>query len=292
MRESELIDKQAPKQEDCNMRVRFTIPTVVLVAVLALGSPAFAQIHGPSTVGSRSPEAQKAAAAAPKPAYEPHDLSGVWWARGNSVLMGNPVPEMTPLGQKLLDANKPYTGPRSVPYALSNDPVGGCDPIGYPRILYTNNRSFDFIQTPLKLVQVFEWTHGSREIWLDGRKIPADSDPRWYGYAVGHWDGDTLVVDSGAYNEKTWLDSVGDPHSEDMTMQERFAHPDAMTVQITATLTDPKIYTKPWVSAKPQVYKLQLPKGVTELEEAYCVPSEEGTFNRLVRDAADGPLAK
>ncbi len=272
------------------MRIRFAILTFVLMAGLC--APAFGQIYGPSTVGSRSPQAKKAAAAAPKPAYDPRDLSGVWWARGNSLLMGNPVPDMTPLGLKMLDTHKPYTGPRSVPYALSNDPVGNCDPLGFPRIMYTNNRSFELVQTPIEIVQIFEWTHGSREIWLDGRKIPEDADPRWYGYAVGHWDGDTLVVDSGAYNDKTWLDSVGDPHSEDMTIQERFAHPDAMTMQITATLTDPKVYTKPWVTAKPEVYQLQLPKGVTELEEAYCVPSEEGSFNRLVRDAADAPVGK
>jgi hypothetical protein len=65
-----------------------------------------------------------------------------------------------------------------------------------------------------------------------------------------------------------------------------------LTLQLTETLTDPKVYTKPWVSAKPQVLQLQLPKRVTELEEAYCVPSEEGSFNRLVRDAADGPVGK
>jgi hypothetical protein len=94
------------------------------------------------------------------------------------------------------------------------------------------------------------------------------------------------VVNSAGYNEKSWLDRFGDPHSEDMTMQERYAHPDAMTLQLTSTLTDPKIYTQPWVSAKPQPYQLQLPKGVTELEEVYCVPSEENAFNVTVRNGA------
>ena len=257
-----------------------------IVATLAVFPPAFAQIYGPSTEGKRSPQAMKAVEAAPKPKYEAHDLSGVWWARGNDILMGNPVPPLTQLGQKMLDANKPYAGPRAVAYILANDPITGCDPIGYPRIAYTNNRSFEFIQTPTKIVQVFEWTHGTREIWLDGRKIPEDLDPRWYGYAVGHWEGNTLVVDSRGYNDKTWLDRFGDPHSEDMTLQERYAHPDAMAVQLTTTLTDPKVYTQPWVSAKPQVYQLQLPKDTTELEEVYCVPSEEESFNRSVRDAA------
>lgn len=268
------------------MRTRFLLSMLAMVTTLALSSASYAQIHGPSTEGNRSPEARKAAANAPKPAYEPHDLSGVWWARGADVLMGNPVPPLTPFGEKMIAANKPYIGPRAVAYLDANDPITGCDPIGYPRIAYTNNRSFEFVQTPTKIVQIFEWTHGTREIWLDGRKIPQDTDPRWYGYAVGHWEGNTLVVDSAAYNDKTWLDRFGDPHSEDMTMQERYSHPDALTLQLTTTLNDPKVYTKPWVSAKPAVYALQLPKGVTELEEVYCVPSEEGAFNKSVREGA------
>jgi hypothetical protein len=268
------------------MRTRFGTLIATFLAAAAISSSAFAQIHPPSTEGARSPEARKAAAAAPKPAYDPHDLSGVWWARGNDVLMGNPVPSFTPLGQKMADANKPYAGPRAVAYVLANDPITGCDPIGYPRIAYTNNRSFEFVQTPGKILQIFEWTHGMREIWLDGRKFPEEIDPRWYGYAIGHWEGDTLVVDSRGYNEKTWLDRFGDPHSEDMTMQERYTHPDALTMQLTTTLNDPKVYTAPWVSAKPQPYQLQLPKGVTELEEVYCVPSEEESFNQSVRNAA------
>lgn len=206
--------------------------------------------------------------------------------------MGNPIPPMTPLGQKLLEANKPSQGPRAVAPALGNDPLGVCDPLGYPRNLLQNERSFQFIQTPNEIVQLFEWNFAVRQIWMDGRKIPPDADPRWFGYAVGHWDGDTLVVDSAAYNDKTWLDGFGDPHSEDMTLQERWEHPDAMTLQVTMTLTDPKIYTKPLVSAKPLVFHLQLPKGLTELEEDYCVPSEEESFNEHVRNPAGGLTEK
>ncbi len=268
------------------MRIRFWIAPFVMVGMAALASASFAQIHPPSTEGNRSPAARKAAADAPKPAYDPHDLSGVWWARGNDILMGNPDPSLTPFGQKMAAADKPYAGPRAVAYLDANDPITGCDPIGYPRIAYTNNRSFEFVQTPSKIIQIFEWTHGLREIWLDGRKIPDDVDPRWFGYAVGHWEGSTLVVESAGYNDKTWLDRFGDPHSDEMKMEERYAHPDAVTMSLTTTLTDPKVYTKPWVSAKPQVYQLQLPKGVTELEEVYCVPSEENAFNQSVRNAA------
>jgi len=175
--------------------------------------------------GHRSPQTTKLAAAAPKPAYDPHDLTGVWWGRGNNPLMGNPVPSFTAEGQKMFALNRPTGGPNALVPALGNDPMGRCDPLGYPRTMYSNGRSFEFIQTPYKIVQIFEWTRGMRDIWTDGRKIPEDVDPRWYGYAVGKWDGNTLVVNSSGYNDKTWLDGRGHPHSEDMTMEERYTHP-------------------------------------------------------------------
>jgi hypothetical protein len=280
------------------MRARWMSVVFVLVAALALSSAASAQIYSPSTNGRRAPNAEKAAAAATPPAYDPHDLSGVWWGNNartpttGSILMGNPVPEMTPLGKQMLDANKPSQGPRGIAPGLGNDPLGSCDPLGYPRNLMQNSRAFEFIQVPGKIVQLFEWNFAVRQIFMDGRKIPDDVDPRWFGYAVGHWDGSTLVVDSAGYNDKTWLDGFGNPHSEDMTLQERWQHPDAMTLAVTMTLTDPKIYTKPWVSAKPMNFKLQLPKGVTEMEEAYCVPSEEEYFNEHVRNPAGGSAPK
>jgi hypothetical protein len=272
------------------------LTTVALAAALALSSPAFAQVYyGPSSQGKRTKEAEAAAAAAPKPTYDPHDISGVWWGRGNSFFMGKPVgrydaptilpPPLTAWGEEQFKAHKPSSGPHAVEPALGNDPLGHCDPLGYPRNLWANDRPFEMIQTPGKIVQLFEWGHTSREIWTDGRKLPEDPDPRWYGWAVGHWEGDTLVVDSTGYDERTWLDNLGYPHSEGMHLQERFHHPDAMTLEITMTLDDPKAYTKPWAGGK-EMYHLQLPKGLTVLEEAYCVPSEEESFNQGVRDPA------
>src|SRR5439155_24115941 len=122
------------------MRVRFLGLVVVLFVVSTLCASAFAQgvIYGPSTQGRRSPEAMKAAAAAPKPAYDPKDFSGVWWGRGNSLAMKNPIPPFTPEGQARFNANKPSAGPRAVVPALGNDPIGRCDPVGFPRNLYLN----------------------------------------------------------------------------------------------------------------------------------------------------------
>ena len=262
--------------------------TLAIVAALLLSSAASAQIYGPSTEGHRSPQSTKAAAAAPKPAYDPHDLSGVWWGRGNSLLMGNPWPNFTDNGRKIFQLNKPSFGPTAVLPALGNDPQGNCDPIGYPRNIYANGRSFEIVMTPKKIWQIFEWSRANREIWTDGRQIPEDADPRWYGYAVGHWDGNTLLVHSADYKEGTWLDQAGDPHDENMTLDEVITHPDAATLTDSMTLTDPTVYVAPLVSWQPQKFQLQEPKGVTELEEAYCVPSEEESFNQNTRNRAAG----
>jgi hypothetical protein len=269
------------------MRSHFVSVPFAVVATLLLSSAAFAQVYGPASQGSRSPNDRKIAAAAPMPAYDPHDLSGVWYARGDGILNGGTWPNYTDNGMKLFQMNKPSAGPHGVPPALGNDPIGHCDPPGYPRNLELNERPFQIVQLPNEIWQIFEWTRANREIWMDGRKIPEDADPRWYGYAVGHWDGNTLVVHSADYNDKAWFDRLGHPRDENMTMDERIVHPDAMTLQDTMTITDPTVYSAPAVS-KPWVFKLQLPKGVTELREEYCVPSEEESFNEDTRNRAGG----
>jgi hypothetical protein len=269
------------------MRSRFLTVLFAVVATLLLSSAVFAQVYGPASQGSRSPNDRKIAAAAPAPAYDPHDLSGVWYARGNGILNGGTWPSYTDNGAKLFQLNKPSAGPHGVPPALGNDPIGHCDPPGYPRNIELNERPFQIVQLPNEIWQIFEWTRANREIWTDGRKIPEDADPRWYGYAVGHRDRNTLVVHSADYNDKAWFDREGHPRDENMTMDEIIVHPDALTLQDTMTITDPTVYSAPVVS-KPWVFKLQLPKGVTELREEYCVPSEEESFNEDTRNRAGG----
>ena len=85
-----------------------------------------------------------------------------------------------------------------------------------------------------------------RMIFMDGRKLEADPNPSWMGYSVGHWDGDTLVVESNGYNAKTWLDGDGHPHSEALRVTERYRRVDFGHVEVEATYSDPTIYAKPW----------------------------------------------
>ena len=85
-----------------------------------------------------------------------------------------------------------------------------------------------------------------RMIFMDGRKLEADPNPSWMGYSIGHWDGDTLVVESNGYNAKTWLDGDGHPHSEALRVTERYRRVDFGHVEVEATYSDPSIYAKPW----------------------------------------------
>jgi hypothetical protein len=102
---------------------------------------------------------------------------------------------------------------------------------------------------------------------------------------VGKWDGDAFVIDSKGFDERAWLDADGHPHSEDMTLSERFQRVNRDTLEITMTLTDPKAYAKPWTSEK---ITLTRDTEHTEMREDICVPSHEAQYKEVVRDPAGG----
>jgi hypothetical protein len=101
-----------------------------------------------------------------------------------------------------------------------------------------------FIQTP-SLIVILSEDLTYRQIFLDGRDLPKDPNPAWMGYSVGHWDGDTLVVESTGYNDRTWLD-MGHPHTENLRITERFHRRDFGHIDVDRTYSDPKIYAKSW----------------------------------------------
>jgi hypothetical protein len=241
------------------------------------------------------------------PQFNPRDLTGIWQFGGDRGI--NPVvPPMTPEGLKRFNANKPSYGRplgsppngdhigrvRAVPPALGNSLVGDCNPLGVPRIYY-DPEPVEFIQAPGRILQFFSWTRALREIWTDGRSFPKDVDilqPTWYGYNIGRWEGDEFVVDSLGYDERSWLDHFGYPHSETMRMQERFRRVSHDTMEMVLTINDPLIYTTPWVSQK-NVFKL-VPREQLTLHgwngflEGICAPIDEQDFNDRVRNPAGG----
>ena len=124
-----------------------------------------------------------------------------------------------------------------------DDPVTNCLPMGPSEIL---NGIYRMIQTPTLVAMLYESGTGRyRQIYMDGRKLPEDPMPTWLGYSVGRWEGDTLVVESAGFNDRTWLDRVGHPHSEKLRVTERFRRVDFGHMQFQITYNDPETLTKP-----------------------------------------------
>jgi hypothetical protein len=227
--------------------------------------------------------------------FDPRDLSG-HWDRTSPIVSFSNVPgsgrgatleaPFTPEGKKMNDANKPGYGPRRG--TTRNDPLGRCEPLGLARHLSTEivepHNTFEIVQLPNRILQFFEYRHDWREIWMDGRALPdpATVDPKWNGFSVGRWEGDTLVVDSIAFDGRSWVDKFGYPHSEEMRLQERYRRVDADTLELVMTITDPVVYSKPWSSDVKRM-KLNREKAKRWDEQIYCVPSEEFPFQRLIQ---------
>jgi hypothetical protein len=102
------------------------------------------------------------------------------------------------------------------------------------------------VQTPNLVVVLYEYETLFRQIFTDGRALPDDPNPTWMGYSVGHWEGDTLVVTTAGFNDRTTLDLAGHPHTEALRVTERFHRRDAGHIDLQVTLDDPKAYTRAW----------------------------------------------
>lgn len=100
------------------------------------------------------------------------------------------------------------------------------------------------VQTPGLIVMLIEGDGTMRQVYTDGRKIPDNPDPLWMGYSAARWEGDNLVVESRGFNDKTWLDGLGHPHSEDLRVTERYHRRDFGHLDAKVTIDDPKTYTK------------------------------------------------
>ncbi len=196
-------------------------------------------------------------------------------------------PPWTPDGLARYNANKPSKGPRRIPPALGNDPLGGANPPGLVRLL-EYARPIEMFKAPGKVVQLFEWHHTFRIIWTDGRELPEDLDPWWYGYSVGHWEGDTFVVETAGFDPRAWLDEWGTPFSEQLRVEERWRRVDRETLEFTLTFDDPQTFTRPWVSDARMFYLQPEGSPDAEIMEVIFAPMDEEDFNRTIRDPAGG----
>jgi hypothetical protein len=232
-----------------------------------------------------------------KPAPAPkHDLSGIWDSglNGNQVLGAQAMPDdgkpqhqlpLTPAGREVFNHTKPASGFRSTVPAENNDPVlvfG--DPQGFPREDLYELRAVQILQTPQSVVLLYQFGKIWRVIWTDGREIPKDPEPRWFGYSVGKWvDDSTLVVETTGLDERTWVDKEGRPHSGDLRVEERFHRPDRDHLELSMTIDDPKMYTKPWVAL--DKIRLELQPTSFDIREMIWAPSEFQDYNKLIGNA-------
>ena len=233
--------------------------------------------------------------AAPAPR---HDISGIWDAPDMSGIQqlgakaapedGKPEhqPPYTALGLEALKLTKPSNGTRSVLPGETNDPVfANGDPQGFPREDLYELRTTQILQTPQSVVILYQFARIWRVIWTDGRELPKDPEPRWFGYSVGKWvDDDTLVVETTGTDERTWIDRAGRPHSADLRVEERFHRADRDHLELTVTIDDPKMYTKPWVALDKFVFELQPPS--FDVREMIWSPSEYEQYNKLMGNTA------
>ena len=257
---------------------------VGLSGVLVLASFAAAQTaddettHVPKTktLFEKLMAENKPSAPAPK-----RDLNGAWTGPVGSV--GHNFSPYTPLGAERAKLNKPEP---IYHLANTNDPLMTCDPLGFPRNVINETRGMRFAQLPDRVIILYQYQRVWREIWTDGRALPKSIDTkdgapsRWYGYSVGHWNGDyTFVIDSVGMDDRTWLDPSGHPHSVDMRVQERYTRADHDTLHMSVTIDDPKIYTAPFEELTDVTFKW-IPN--QELDEQLCVPSEAIAYMNII----------
>jgi hypothetical protein len=187
------------------------------------------------------------------------------------------------LGLETYRRTKPTIGPRMVLPAETNDPEASCDPQGFPREDLFQLRTTQIAQTPVSVIILYEYDRIWRVIWTDGRELPKDPEPRWFGYSVGKWvDDHTLVVQTRGMDERSWLDLVGRPHSGDLRVEERFHRVDGGDLEWTVIIDDPQMYTKPWTALDKFPMKLQPPD--FDVREMICSASEAAQYKRLVAE--------
>lgn len=210
-------------------------------------------------------------APAPKLADGRADLSGIWVRMpppnypgganfGNTVTYYMPAGAEVPLqpwAAELLRRRRyeDLGGGRPSERCLPHGIIGAMLP----------NTPFKIAHTPGVTFLLYEQLNQYRQIFTDGRAFPKDPNPAWWGYSIGHWAGDTFVVESQGFNDQTWLDDSGYPHTEAMRSTEKFRRTDFGHMDLEVTIDDPKAYTKPWSVEIPLVLMAD-----TEMIEDVC----------------------
>jgi hypothetical protein len=175
-------------------------------------------------------------------------------------------PPLQPTALQIYQANRKGITDARLKGRDDSDPSNSCYPPGPTRI-FTAPRPFEIRQTAVEVYILSEMDHWVRRIYMDGRGHPDGYPSTWMGHSIGKYEGNTLVVDTAAINETTWIDSLGHPHSDALHLVERFRRLNHDTLEIEVTFEDPKVYTKSWTGKK--VYQLQ-PSSYEIKEDVIC----------------------
>jgi len=181
-------------------------------------------------------------APAPRTADGKPNLSGVWLVKNGGALFyttGDIKPEeMLPWAAALYKQ-------RADNYRRDTDGIR-CLPPGPKAGIGVGGFPMKIIQTPDVVAVLYEYQTLFRQFFTDGRSLPEDPNPTWLGYSIAHWEGDTLVVNTAGYNDRTSLDLAGHPHTEALRLTERYHRRDVGHLDLQVTFDDPKAYTRPW----------------------------------------------
>jgi hypothetical protein len=255
--------------------------TAVLLATIAMPAPAQWLNYPTAGVPKMANGSPNLAAPTPRTADGKPDLSGLW---GNMCQSNKQTVLCAPefaVPQEFGNIGRGIKG--GLPYQPwaadvvktrqaengKDDPTTHCLPGGVAK-LHTSALLRKIVQTPGLVVFLTERNASYRQIFTDGRPLPEDPNPSWNGYSTGHWDGETLVVESIGFGDGQWLDRSGSPLTSAAKMTERFRRPNYGTLEIDLTVNDPKAYTKPWTIHLTQSIVLN-----TELLDYICLENEK-----------------
>jgi hypothetical protein len=225
------------------------LKAALVVVAVALSAPASAQWLNQPTAGlPRTPDGKpNLSAPAPRTPDGKPDLSGLWTKispkYSRNIAADLKTDEVQPWARALLEERrenlgKDYMNVKCVPlgpgYATAADSTGA--------------EMMKIVQTP-GLIVILNPDLTYRQIHLDGRRLEAAPNPTWMGYSVGRWDGDTLVVESFGFNDRTWLDHDGHPHTEALRVTERYRRRDVGNLDVEVTFSDPGTFAKAWTVA-------------------------------------------
>jgi len=261
-----------------------------LAAVSGCAQAQWLNYPAPGTPRTRDGKPNLSARAPRGPNGKP-DLSGVWHVEPTPMaemkrIYGDDVNQLQVPGMEadtiskyalnILADFKPEESPLRPEAAelMRNRPPGSnpadnCLPLGIP-FAFLVSEPDKIVQSPGLIVMLFESADAHRQIYTDGRPLPKDPEPAWLGYSTGHWDRDTLVVETAGFNDKTWLDAFGHPHSEALRVTERYRRRDFGHLDLQVTLDDPGAYAKPWTVSAGGVFAAD-----TELLEYVCAENEK-----------------